>query len=199
MMRHANKMYLRGVSPAGPSAARVRGIAVPRFFRAGLEQMAWHAAQGHAIILLSGTLEPLAREVALALTACFAIRGIAARITVCATRLEEKNGRWTGRILGEPIFAEAKARVVRRLAFENGLRLQNCYAYADGWSDRWMLEAVGRPVAVNPEQKLRRLARLKDWPIFWWREKRASLPTPVGAQNAQRTRRKVQQIWGNLG
>ena len=174
-------------------------MAVPHFFRAAVEKLAWHAAQGHAIFLVSGTLEPLAREVALALTIRVAVRGTAARIGVCATRLEEANGRWTGRVLGEAMFGEAKKRAIERLARENRLDLARCYAYADGWSDRWMLEAVGGPSAVNPDEELHRLARRKDWPIFWWRERKDSPPAAAGRQRAESTQRKEQQIWGNVG
>jgi HAD superfamily hydrolase (TIGR01490 family) len=203
MMRHANKLYLRGINAAGPVDETLRrvpprrtkqaGMTVPRFFPAGIEQIAWHAVQGHAIFLISGTLEVLAREVALALTVLLAIRGVAARIGLGATRLEEIEGRWTGKILGEPIFGEAKARTIRRLAFENKLHLQACYAYANGWSDRWMLEAVGRSVAVNPDKELRQLARVKEWPIFWWRQDKEA------PQTTKRTHRNTEQIWGNLG
>src|SRR2546430_9682831 len=47
-----------------------------------------------------------------------AARGVTASVGVCATRLEAVDGRWTGRILGEAMFGEAKARRVRQLAHE---------------------------------------------------------------------------------
>jgi phosphoserine phosphatase len=38
-------------------------------------------------------------------------------------------------------------------------------AYADNWSDRALLERVGRAVVVRPGRRLRRLAMLRGWTI----------------------------------
>src|SRR5712692_4351722 len=116
----------------------------------------------------SGTLEPLAREVALALVVRLAVRGIKSSIGVCATLLEEAEEKWTGRIVGEAMFGEAKARAVRKLAAEQGLDLARCYAYGDSASDRWLLEAVGKPAAVNASDELARIARKQGWPVLSW-------------------------------
>jgi HAD superfamily hydrolase (TIGR01490 family) len=143
-------------------------MAAPRFFPEGVDQVAWHARQGHAIVLVSGTLSPLAQEMALALTLRLAVRGIGASMAVCATRLEETDGRWTGRIVGDAMFGEAKGRAVRRLAKEEGFELARCYAYGDSASDRAMLEAVGRPCVVNPVGAMERLARKREWAVLAW-------------------------------
>ena len=183
MMRHANKMYLRGVhaggegsesdreQPALPDAKQAR-MGVPRFFGEAVEWTAWHAEQGHAIVLVSGTLAPLAQEMALALVVRLAVRGIAASVGVCATKLEQSDGCWTGRILGDAMFGEAKARAVAQLASCKGFDLAKCYAYGDGWSDRWMLEAVGHAAAVNPSWRMERLARRRGWSVLSWHEER---------------------------
>jgi hypothetical protein len=44
-----------------------------------------------------------------------------------------------------------------------GLSLEESVAYADSASDLPMLEAVGFPVAVNPETRLSALARKRGW------------------------------------
>jgi len=198
-MRHANKIYLRGVR-AGEGEFRRDGgqpqIAVPRFFPEGVDQVAWHAQQGHRIVLVSGTLAPLAQEMALALVVRLAVRGIAASVAVCATRLEQEDGRWTGWILGDAMFGEAKARAARRLAAEKGFELAQCYAYGDCISDRWMLEAVGQAVAVNPSRQLETLARRKRWPVFTWAEGKKP---KRGALNTQGERRDAEEIWENVG
>jgi HAD superfamily hydrolase (TIGR01490 family) len=183
---HANKMYLRGVRIHGNHLLPDRGTAdsvalasrrnstrAPRhsFFQRAMERIAWHAAQGHAVVLVTGTLAPLANEVALALVLRLAVRGITTSIGVCATRLEESDGRWTGRIVGDAMFAEAKMRAVQQLAKKAGFDLARSYAYGDSASDRWLLGAVGQPVAVNPSRELRRIARMLDWPMLWWKQK----------------------------
>ena len=49
-----------------------------------------------------------------------------------------------------------------------GLRLEESVAYADSASDLPMLEAVGHPVAVNPESKLATIARKRGWHVEHW-------------------------------
>jgi phosphoserine phosphatase len=121
---------------------------------------------GHRVVIMSGTLEPLGNAAACALEAEIAARGFAVKIRTCATRLRETNGKWTGEILGEPIWGEAKARVVSALAEEMGLDLSQCWAYGNSSEDRWMLAAVGNPVAMNPAFPLARIARKRGWPIL---------------------------------
>ncbi len=180
----ANKMYLRGVRVGergrgtempvdrgeGNETRKKRqpGMAVPLFSSDAMERVEWHARCGHAIVLVSGTLEPLANEAAFALVVRLAACGVQAAIGVCATRLEEKEGKWTGRIAGEAMFGEAKGRAVRRLAVEQGFDLAGCYAYGDSASDEWLLEAVGKPAAVNPSKSLARIARRRGWPVLSW-------------------------------
>jgi alcohol-forming fatty acyl-CoA reductase len=182
----ANKMYLRGVRTdyrgGVPAQARLSGQAssphahalAPAFLPDALARVAWHAAQKHAIVLVTGTLAPLAHEAAVALTFRLAARAIPASIGVCATRLEEARDRWTGRILGDAMFGEAKARAIRRISSTEGFDLKGSYAYGDTASDRWMLAAVGRPAAVNPSPDLGRIARLHDWPVLLWNKQAAA-------------------------
>jgi len=172
-MRHSNKIYLRGLAEIDRDAPllSVERI-VPAFLPDALERLQWHAEQGHRIVILSGTLEFLADYAALAVEAQLAARGCAPSLRVCATRLEVSDGRWTGRVLGEPLAGEAKARAVAHLAEIEGLALEQCFAYADRASDRWLLAAVGHPFAVNPSWRLTRLARANGWPILQWREKK---------------------------
>jgi HAD superfamily hydrolase (TIGR01490 family) len=182
-MSGANKMYLRDVpvswgadvfADAVTDVSAITETAVsmlPRFFPGALDRLARHAAQGHTIVLVTGTLEPLAKHAALALTLRLLIRDITASVGVCATRLEEIDGRWSGRITGEAMLGAVKARTVQRIAACSGFDLARCYAYGNATDDRWMLAAVGRPAAVNPSRELERIARLRNWPILCWKEK----------------------------
>ena len=193
---HANKMYLRGVhgfvesgvenrtdssahksghkggGQASVPPRRIPRWSVPQFFEDGMERLAWHQTQGHAIVIVSGTLEPLASAAARALETELAERGIVARIGVRATNLEESEGRWTGRILGEAMFGKAKARAVLALAEEMSLDLSQSWAYGDGAQDQWMLASVGNAAVVNPSTKLARIGRRRGWLAFHWGEKR---------------------------
>ena len=196
----ANKVYLRGVHILDERGERDRHVCswhksghhgegrasapprrnprltVPAFFTQAVERVAWHAKQGHQIVLVSGTLEPLAREAACAMEAQLAERGITAKIRVRATRLEEKNGHWTGRILGEVMIGEVKAHVAKQLAGELQLDLKKCYAYGDSLNDQWLMAAVGKPSAVNPTKDLASIARARGWPVLWWYRKENLTP-----------------------
>ncbi len=188
-MRHANKMYLRDVRVAAGTryAVPFQETCLPFLFhRAGLERIQWHARRGHAIVLLSGTLEPLARIAAHALQKHFQTRGCDLAVRVCATCLEERDGHWTGRVLGEAMFGKAKARAAAQFAADEGLDLRRCFAYGDGTSDRWLLAAVGNPAVVNPSPRLARMARREDWPILDWEEKTSGIrPLPNRYQSAE--------------
>jgi HAD superfamily hydrolase (TIGR01490 family) len=83
---------------------------------------------------------------------------------VIATRMVIEDGRYTGEIEFYA-YAEEKASAIRELAEREGYELADCYGYSDSATDVPMLEAVGHPVAVNPDRALRRLAAERNWPI----------------------------------
>ncbi|MEX0848113.1 MAG: HAD family hydrolase [Ilumatobacteraceae bacterium] len=74
-------------------------------------------------------------------------------------------GVYTGKLAGPFCYAEGKVEAITELARWEGLDLAQCYAYSDSASDLPMLEAVGHPVAVNPDAKLERIAQRRGWPI----------------------------------
>ena len=83
-----------------------------------------------------------------------------------ANKLEFSGGYATGR-LGKPFVAGAtKAVVLREYAARHGLDLGRCYAYSDSFSDIPMLVVCGQPAAVNPDMRLRAVARSYDWPVL---------------------------------
>lgn len=145
-----NKLYLGGLCES--LAARwesERAHESLRYFAAGVERVAWHRAQGHRVFLITGTLAPLARAAASRLPG---------PLESCATELEVRDGRWTGRLAGEHQRGEAKAYSLRLLALRHHLDLSESYAYGNCLADLPMLESVGHPVAVNPDSALERIA-----------------------------------------
>jgi HAD superfamily hydrolase (TIGR01490 family) len=133
----------------------------PRLFTAGVERLAWHLAQGHRVFLISGTLKPLAEVLAPRLPG---------PVEICATDLEARGGYWTGRLAGERMSGEAKARDVRSLAARFGLALWDSYAYGNSIADLPMLDSVGHRVAVNPSGRLGGIARRERWQCCDWAE-----------------------------
>jgi HAD superfamily hydrolase (TIGR01490 family) len=83
-----------------------------------------------------------------------------------ANTLEFENGVATGQ-LGKPFVAGAtKAQIMRDYATRTGIDLSHSWAYSDSYSDYPMLAVVGHPTAVNPDFRLRTVARSYDWPIL---------------------------------
>jgi hypothetical protein len=70
------------------------------------------------------------------------------------------------------MLGEAKRRAAKRVAEEMQLDLACCYAYGDSVNDRWLLETVGWPMAVNPSKELARIAREQEWPVLRWKERK---------------------------
>lgn len=85
---------------------------------------------------------------------------------VLATVLEFRDGICTGRFVGKPMFrGEKMARVMEFIAAA-GETPAHCGFYSDSIYDLPLLQAIGRPVAVNPDFRLRRIARRRGWPVI---------------------------------
>jgi HAD superfamily hydrolase (TIGR01490 family) len=98
---------------------------------------------------------------------------------------EIENGRYTGRLVGEPLHGPAKAEAVRARAEREGLDLARCTAYSDSANDVPMLSVVGRAVCVNPDGELRDVARERGWEVRDFRTGRKAVligvPAAAGA------------------
>ena len=81
------------------------------------------------------------------------------------SQLGIEDGRYTGEILFYA-YGEGKAQAMRELAAERGYDLTASYAYTDSITDLPMLNLVGYPTAVNPDDDLRRIAAERDWPVL---------------------------------
>jgi HAD superfamily hydrolase (TIGR01490 family) len=137
------------------------------------ELIEWHREAGRDQWIVSasaqGIVDPLAHAI-----------GMTGGI---GTRVQVKEGTFTGELDGPFVYGEGKVVAIRAIARERGYDLSRCYAYSDSISDRPMLELVGHPVAVNPDRDLETLARARGWPIviFARRAKRiATASTLVG-------------------
>jgi HAD superfamily hydrolase (TIGR01490 family) len=97
------------------------------------------------------------------------------------TVAEVKNGKYTGRLVGELMHGEAKAEAVRALAEREGLDLSRCTAYSDSSNDLPMLTEVGTAVAVNPDTELRAIARSRGWTVRDFRTGRKAAKVGVPA------------------
>ncbi len=83
-----------------------------------------------------------------------------------ANKMQFVGGKATGRVIPPIIEGANKANVIREYCETHGLSLMQSHAYSDSSSDYAMLTVVGRPTAVNPDLRLRALARSYNWPIL---------------------------------
>ena len=128
----------------------------PHVTERGRQRVADHEAQGHVLGIVSGSTQFVVRPMA-------AYLGIPGQY-VC-THLESENGRLTGKVVPPLCYGEGKVVWAERFAVEYDVDLAASFFYTDSISDLPLLERVGHPVAVNPDLRLRRLARKRDWPI----------------------------------
>jgi HAD superfamily hydrolase (TIGR01490 family) len=132
-------------------------LILPNAFPAGMRRIREHRTAGHRVVFLTGALD-------------FTIAPMAPLADVIATAtMRVSNGRYTGELQEVPYAGDARASFLRRLAKELGADLSKSYAYADSLSDLPMLESVGHPVAVNPDARLRRIARDRRWAVERWK------------------------------
>ena len=114
-----------------------------------------HRERGEKVFIVSATLQEIVEHIADDL-------GFDGSV---GSTCEIVDGVYTGRSL-RAVHGEGKAQAVRELAAAEGLDLAACTAYSDSYSDVPFLEAVGHPVAANPDRKLRRLAHDRGWPVL---------------------------------
>ena len=113
-----------------------------------------HQQQGHRVVLISASTQLSVQPVAQHL-----------QIDFLCTRLIERDGEYTGEVANPPCYGTGKIVWAQRYAAEHNAALRDAYLYTDSHSDLPMLEAVGHPVAVNPDGRLKRLAQKRGWPI----------------------------------
>lgn len=157
--RRANKSYLIGLRRADlDRLARdfVQLRLMRRAYPAVLAKLRWHRERGDTVVLLSGTLQPIAEALAHAW-------GVG---HTCATLCVERNGVYCAEPPLRHPFGLAKLRYAVETAERLGLDLGAAYAYADSTHDADLLAAVGTPIAVMPDRRLRRTAELHDWQIM---------------------------------
>ena len=74
---------------------------------------------------------------------------------VFANELEVEDGRLTGRVSGEIVDGARKAALLRELADQAGIRLEQTIAVGDGANDLPMLDAAGLGIAFHAKPKVR--------------------------------------------
>ncbi|MBW0010879.1 MAG: HAD-IB family hydrolase, partial [Pseudonocardiales bacterium] len=119
-------------------------------------QIRRHRAAGHRTVLITGAVDLHVEPLSVLFD------------EVVASRMHARDGVLTGFLETPPLVDEARAAWLRQYAQGHGLHLDRSYAYADSYSDRPLLEAVGHPHVVNPDSQLFRHARHRRWVVHRW-------------------------------
>jgi HAD superfamily hydrolase (TIGR01490 family) len=83
-----------------------------------------------------------------------------------ANKMQFVGGIATGKVIPPIIEGANKAHAIREYCVKHQLQLDKSHAYSDSFSDYAMLAMVGRPTAVNPDMRLRSVARAYHWPVL---------------------------------
>ncbi|MCY4176623.1 MAG: HAD-IB family hydrolase [Acidimicrobiaceae bacterium] len=131
-------------------------LLITKSFPQGIRRVREHRRAGHTTLLITGALD-------------FVIEPLKPLFDeIIAARMGSREGVYDGRLTHVPPTGEARYQTLVDFAQQHDLDLRESVAYADSTSDLPMLEAVGFPVAVNPETKLAALARRRGWLIEHW-------------------------------
>ncbi|MBI2705619.1 MAG: HAD-IB family hydrolase [Actinobacteria bacterium] len=145
---------------AGEAAANTLAGQVQPYARVLFDE---HHREGRKVVVATTTPDHLVRPLAEALGAD----------DVVATIYERRDGRFTGNIDGEFVWGKGKYRAVKEWAAKHDIDLSESYAYSDSYYDVPLLNAVGHPVVVNPDPRMRVQAIVRRWPTI-------SLDAPPG-------------------
>ncbi len=131
-------------------------LILAKSFPAGLRRVRAHKAAGHKTVLITGALDLAVRP----LQPLFDV--------IIAARIDNADGHYTGEMTDVPPTGEVRAQMMTDWAAEQDFDSAQGVAYADAASDLPMLEAVGYPVAVNPETRLITIADKRGWLVEEW-------------------------------
>ena len=137
-------------------AEMLSDLLITKSFPQGIRRVRQHRQAGHLTLLITGALD-------------FVIAPLRPLFDhIIAAEMGSRDGVYDGRLTSVPPTGEARYQTLADFTELHGLDLREAVAYADSTSDLPMLEAVGFPVAVNPETKLATLARRRGWLIEHW-------------------------------
>ncbi|MCP9485776.1 MAG: HAD-IB family hydrolase [Gaiellaceae bacterium MAG52_C11] len=136
-------------------AGAMETVLRPLVYSDPLELVRRHRERGEPVYIVSATLQEIVEELARELGFDGAL----------GSTCEIEDGVYTGVSL-RACHGEGKAAAVREVAAVEGIDLAASTAYSDSHTDLPFLEAIGNPVAVNPDRRLRVIAEERGWPVL---------------------------------
>ena len=124
------------------------------------ELLARHRTKGDTLLIITATNR-------------FITGPIAERLGVddlIAVEPEMVDGRYTGRVDGVPSYREGKVIRLQAWLEAQDLTMDGAWFYSDSHNDLPLLEKVDHPVAVDPDDTLRKVAEERNWRIMSLRD-----------------------------
>jgi HAD superfamily hydrolase (TIGR01490 family) len=138
-----------------------------RVSHTGRARVLEHQQAGHGVAIATSSVrqaaQPLAEELSIPHLVC--------------SELEVREGFLTGAFSPPLCYGFGKLERAQALVRSLGGELRRAAFYTDSITDLPLLEAVGQPVVVNPDARLRRVAKRRGWPIENWMG--SGLPDPI--------------------
>ena len=138
----------------------MRDFIEPMVLTKGLALLQEHRSKGDYLLIITATNS-------------FVTHPIAKRLKVddiLASDAEVINNRYTGKGTGTPCFQGGKVIRLQEWLKEKNLNLDDAYFYSDSVNDLPLLEQVPNPVAVDPDDRLEKVAQERGWKIMSLRD-----------------------------
>ena len=120
-----------------------------------IEEIEGHKNRGGKVVILSAASQYI----------CHTVKRNLNMDDVICTELEMIDGKFTGKLLNY-CYGKEKLTRATRYCSENNFSLDDAYFYGDSLADIHILNAVGNPVCVFPDWRLKRHARKNDWKVI---------------------------------
>ena len=134
-------------------------VLLPSVYKEAVSEIEFHKAKNAKVVLLSSALTTVCQEMAIHLNID----------DIICSELEVKNGYLTGRPIGHICYGEEKSIRLLEYCKRNNSSPLDAWYYGDSISDLRALHAVGNPVCVNPDKKLKKAAIKRGWKVLSWK------------------------------
>ncbi len=114
-----------------------------------------HLRKGHTVAIISSATR-------------YQIESAAADLgigTVLCTDLVVENGEFTGAVIRPTCWGQGKVTAAEKFTKERGVNLDESFFYTDSHEDLALLERVGKPQPLNPNDKLTTISERRGWSI----------------------------------
>jgi len=118
-----------------------------------------HKESNARTVILSSSLVPI----------CKAVAEYLEMDDIICSELEVKDGLLTGKPQGNLCYGDEKLVRLKEYCEKNNIAVNDAWYYGDAIIDQPALSIVGHPVCVNPDKKLKRIAKENNWRIYSWK------------------------------